>query len=141
MFHASLWYLCSHLPEKILRFCSAVTNGVHTCPGNMLQFISTTFKFWPTLYFRFWQKWMERYCVDLKMLFWLPRDVIHLIFWQRYLFLRDNMEFFFPNFVERQVSLVWVRATNGSTMPYDVANFFCYMTDIFNLYLYLYIIL
>ena len=24
-----------------------VTNGVHTCPGNMLQFISTTFNFWP----------------------------------------------------------------------------------------------
>ena len=24
-----------------------VTNGVHTCPGNMLQSISTTFNFWP----------------------------------------------------------------------------------------------
>ena len=24
-----------------------VTNGVHTCPGNMLQSISTNFNFWP----------------------------------------------------------------------------------------------
>ena len=42
MLHASLWYLCSHLPEKILRFCS-MTNGVHTCPANMLQFVSANF--------------------------------------------------------------------------------------------------
>ena len=111
MFHASLWYLCSHLPEKILRFCSRDKWGTHMS-GQYASIYFHNFQF-------FGQSQKKKFSVHLNVristcwVVWKSQkfvpsckcymtwenkcnssviEAIHFICWQWHLFLGHNME-------------------------------------------------